>query len=123
MFRSLQNGSGVAMILSGFALTSLMKKENAVSSSQNAWLSMLSTKFFISMLLTPFCDKFIKILSGNLIEESATWKQIIIMLKFVIVIGVYTYSAVIRNYREAEGNFEDSKGFAKVLDGMIKNLR
>ena len=75
------------------------------------------------MLLTPFCDKFIKILSGNLIEESATWKQIIVLLKFVIVIGVYAYSAVIRNYREVEGNFEDSKGFAKVLDGMIKNLR
>ena len=47
----------------------------------------------------------------------------ILMIKFVIVIGVYAYSAVIRNYREVNGNFEDGKGFAKVLDGMIKNLR
>jgi hypothetical protein len=123
MFKSLQNGAGVAMILSGFALTSLMKKENAVTSSQNTWLSMMSTKFVLSMLLTPFCDKFIKILSGNLMEESKSWKQVILMLKFAIVIGVYAYSAVIRNFREAEGNFEDSKGFARVLDGMIKNLR
>lgn len=89
------------MILSGFALTSLMKKENAVSSTQNTWLSMLSTKFVLSMLLTPFCDKFIKILSGNLMEESKSWKQVILMLKFAIVIGVYAYSAVIRNFREA----------------------
>lgn len=72
MFKSLQNGAGVAMILSGFALTSVMKKENAVTASQNTWLSMLSTKFILSMLLTPFCDKFIKILTGNLLEES--WK-------------------------------------------------
>lgn len=45
------------------------------------------------------------------------------MAKLAAVVGLYGYSAYARDYREKEDNFTDSKGFAKVLDGMIHKLR
>jgi ubiquinone biosynthesis protein COQ9 len=45
------------------------------------------------------------------------------MLKLAIILGVYIYSALIRDFREKSNNFSDSPAFAKVLDGMIKKLK
>jgi hypothetical protein len=57
--------SGLAMIFSGFALTSAMRRDNVLK-QQNLWLSYLGKKFFLSILLTPFADRiFFVMLSGR----------------------------------------------------------
>ena len=74
----------------------------------------------ISLLLTPFFDKIVGLLFGTL---DYSWQRVFLMLKLAIALGLFGFSAFIRDYREENGNFEDTKGFAKVLDGMISKLR
>jgi hypothetical protein len=45
------------------------------------------------------------------------------MLKLLVALGIYGFSAFIRDYREKCENFTDNKGFAKVLDSMISKLK
>ena len=55
-FLKIKNGSGIGMILSGVALMSLMQKE-AATADQRKWTGYHMTKFFMSLLMTPFADK------------------------------------------------------------------
>jgi hypothetical protein len=108
------------MIFSGFALTSAMRQDNVLK-TQNVWLSYLGRKFFLSILITPFADKvFFILLSG---KQEDGWKQVIQMSKVACAVGIYAYSAFIRDYRESCDNFTDNKGFAKVLDNMMHKLK
>ena len=52
----IKNGCGVGMIMSGVALMSLMQKEGSTN-DQKRWTGYHMTKFFMSLMLTPFADK------------------------------------------------------------------
>ena len=79
----------------------------------------MGKKFFLSILLTPFADKVLFILMG---KSDDGWRQVLQMLKLSVAVGIYAFSAFIRDYRESCDNFTDNKGFAKVLDSMIHKL-
>lgn len=67
LFKRLQAGAGLTMIFSGFALTGLMRSDKAMA-TQNVWLSLVSRKFVASLILTPFADKLLIILTGQMEE-------------------------------------------------------
>ena len=52
----IKNACGVGMIMSGVALMSLMQKEGSTN-DQKRWTGYHMTKFFMSLMLTPFADK------------------------------------------------------------------
>jgi hypothetical protein len=60
----MQTVCGLGMIMSGWLLTYLMKKQTNVP-GQQSWLSILSLKFYLSILLTPFFDKIGLLLLGE----------------------------------------------------------
>ena len=119
-FKQMQSAAGLGMIFSGFALTHLMRKTHATN-TQNVWLGMLSRKFVVSLLLTPFFDKIVAIVLGPLAREPE-WQQVISSLRLCTCGGLYLYSAHTRDFREESGDFEDRRGFAKVLENMTRKL-
>ena len=118
-FRRLHSTAGLGMLMSGFALTSVMRQENVLK-TQNVWLSYMGKKFFLSILLTPFADKIFFLLVG---KHDDGWKQVVQMLKLAVAVAIYGFSAYIRDFREKNDNFTDSKAFARVLDSMIHKLK
>ena len=63
-FQKVKNCCGIGMIMSGVALLSIMQKEQATN-EQKKWTSYHMTKFFMSLLLTPFADKIALFLIGG----------------------------------------------------------
>ena len=99
------------------------------------------TKFFMSLLMTPFADKLaIFIIGGQskleaMAEESeeyranqrkgfgemsTDWKMVLILFKLGVMIMLYFYSSNVRNFRENADNFEDHKGMTRVLEGFLR---
>ena len=58
------------MFISGFILIYLQKNQALASKAQSAWMTMLTRKFILSLMLTPSCDNLIKVAFGNLIDEN-----------------------------------------------------
>lgn len=112
IFRRTQQASGLCLIFSGIALSGLMRKKHALP-SQNLWLSLLSRKFIVSLLLTPFVDKLIALLVGSLSEQ---WREVVKLLKMSAVIGLFGFSAYVKEFRESSDNFSDGKGLSRMLD-------
>jgi len=123
-FKTVANGCGLGMIFSGIALTSLMRKQHA-NLAQNEWLAYFPPKFFLSLLMTPFCDKIAQVVlsSGPNVPLSEQWQTTFLMFRLALIVIIYLYSAIVRRFREESNNFEDNKNFSNVLDGMIKKLR
>ena len=131
------------MIMSGIGLTAMMKntmKGGAVGSKPenqqklahefNYWVGMFTHKFFISLMMTPFVDKFlllaISFANGKYkektLEPSDNMKAVLKLYKLMIMFVIYVYSAIIRKFREDRKDFTDKEEFAKIIDNMINNL-
>lgn len=122
-YRRVQNLSGLGMIFSGVMLTNMMKKEHALR-TQEHWASMFSTKFVMSLLMTPFADKLaVMIISGGSLHLDESFTKLLTMVRLGMIIVIYLFSAYIRKYREDNDNFEDQKGFGNILDGMLKKMK
>ena len=124
--RHLKSNCGWAVVTSGFVLKALMKQKYAVS-SQRLWELMLSRKFIGSLMLTNLTDRFATILFGEYqydgaIVLSTEVSYFVQVVKLIAILGLYAYSVAVRGFREEQGNFQDSPGFSKLLDGMMKNL-
>lgn len=115
------------MIISGWILTYLMKKQTNVP-GQQSWLSILSLKFYLSLLLTPFFDKIGLLLLGEQTafdEELQLPKEIaetIKLFRLIIIVAIFGLSVHSRNIREAANNFDESEDFEQIIDKMMKGL-
>ena len=84
-------------------------------------------KLYLSVLLTPICDKFATLLIGNSDNGQLTLSSegytIVNSFKLIVAINLYYYSACNRGFREDNGNFQDAKGLSDMLDGMMAKLK
>lgn len=123
----MQTICGLGMIISGWILTYLMKKQTNVP-GQQSWLSILSLKFYLSLLLTPFFDKIGLLLLGEQTafdEELQLPKEIaetIKLFRLIIIVAIFGLSVHSRNIREAANNFDESEDFEQIIDKMMKGL-
>mmetsp|Transcript_36231 Transcript_36231/g.47594 ORF Transcript_36231/g.47594 Transcript_36231/m.47594 type:complete len:186 (-) Transcript_36231:71-628(-) len=133
-FKRTLNFTGIAMIVTGILLTTLMSKTDALP-AQNRWLTYFPPKFFMSLLLTPISDKMALLLVGyrrsvvygdedarhqEMFEMSNDWRQTIKMFRLGVICMLYLYSAYVRKFREDNKNFVDMRGLAKMLDRFIR---
>ena len=91
---------------------------------------MFTHKFFLSLMMTPFVDKFLLLfisftqgtMSNKTLEPSENLRAVLKLYKLLIIFVIYVYSAIIRKFREDRKDFTDKEEFAKIIDNMIDNL-
>ena len=109
LFKRVRHGSGLAMIFSGIMLTGLMYKEKDVQINlSNRWRFLHLNKFILSLMLTPFFDKIVYLISGlDVNSNSNEWPAVYRQFKFGLLLGQYGFSVWIRKFREDNNDFID----------------
>ena len=125
-FKRVRAVSGLAMIFSGIMLTGLMYKVKGVHQQlANRWRGLHLNKFIISLMLTPFFEKLVFLLTGGLDDNHDVkgWPTILSQFKFGLIVGLYGFSAWTRKFREDNNDFVDEKQVRRVLDGVLRKIR
>ena len=116
------------MIFSGVMMVKLNKREKGVHNHLTRKYDGLNlNKFLISLLMTPFFERIVTIVTGrfNSTEADANaenWQIIFTQVKFGLIIGLFGYSTYIRKFREDHDNFEDKKAVKKMLVDYLKKI-
>ena len=97
------------MIFSGIMLTGLMYKEKDVQINlSKRWRFLHLNKFILSLMLTPFFDKIVYLISGlDVNSNSNEWPAVYRQFKFGLLLGQYGFSVWIRKFREDNNDFID----------------
>ena len=107
-FMQIKRTNTIAMIASGVAMCSFMRRDDN-SRHQQQWQQYFPVKFLISLLLTPSCEKMFRLAVGDArMDISVEWQKTFKMFQLGLVLMLYLYSLRIRSFREQSNNFEDS---------------
>ena len=120
-FKMLRAITGLGVILSGIMLVGVMHDDGQTAESKR-WRNLHLNKFLVSLLLTPFCEKIVVLLSGKFKEAEGEWPVVYLQVKFGVVVGLYVVSVLFRKYREEHNNFVDEAKMRKLLDAVERKI-